>query len=534
MKISMGIICTALLVLVFGSASLAAPGDTVLTIPSPADCPHGLTFDGTHLWNVDRKSDQIYRVDPASGEKTDSIPSPGYTPLGLTWDGKLLWCIDKEEQAIYGIDPVSRIVERTLYCPVSRPGGLAFDGRHLWISDDGDDKILQISTEDGTTIKSIPSPTGRPGGLTFDGTYLWVADRFQDRIYMVTADHGDVIITFASPGPHPWGLAWDGEYLWNVDYETDRISKLVVDDGTPFVRFDEKVQQVEYIHQVRNFGPDSLKTLNVYLAIPHDLNSQELLEEIRFVPEPNMITDDKWGQKVAAFEFRDLGPAEFTDVRMYVKARLYKTRYFVYPDKVGKLGDIPEDIRRLYLSDDTKYSMDDPVIQKAVAAAVGDETNPYWIGRKIYNYVIEHMEYELAGGWNIAPAVLDRGNGSCSEYSFVYISMCRASGLPARFAGSVVIRGDDASYDDVYHRWVEIYLPNFGWMPVDPSGGDSPWPSSRANYFGFLNNRFLITTTGGGGSEFLEWGYNANERWTSRGRCKVVVEAFAEWEPATE
>ena len=141
------------------------------------------------------------------------------------------------------------------------------------------------------------------------------------------------------------------------------------------------------------------------------------------------------------------------------------------------------------------------------------------------------MEYELAGGWNIAPAVLARGNGSCSEYSFVYIAMCRAAGLPARYAGSVVIRGDDASWDNVFHRWVEVYLPNYGWIPVDPSGGDSSWPSAQADNFGYLNNRFLITTVGGGGSEYLGWSYNSNEEWMSKGRCKVAVENFGEWTP---
>ncbi len=109
--------------------------------------------------------------------------------------------------------------------------------------------------------------------------------------------------------------------------------------------------------------------------------------------------------------------------------------------------------------------------------------------------------------------------------------MCRAAGLPARYQGSVVHRGEDACWDDVFHRWVEIYLPGYGWIPVDPSGGDSPWPRDRATAFGYLDNRFLITTIGGGGSEFLEWSYNANERWVSKGKCKVVVESFAEWTP---
>jgi hypothetical protein len=49
-----------------------------------------------------------------------------------------------------------------------------------------------------------------------------------------------------------------------------------------------------------------------------------------------------------------------------------------------------------------------------------------------------------------------------------------------------------------------------------------------------LSNRFLITTLGGGGSEYLDWGYNANEKWTSTGRCRVEVENFGEWSPLPE
>lgn len=516
------------------SIAAAAPGDTIQTIPAPACCPQGLTFDGNHLWNVDRKTDMIYKIDTRDGAILDSIPAPGYVPRGLTWDGRRLWCVDAESQTIYAINPTTRIIEMAISCPVGRPSDLAWDGACLWIAADRDTKIYQISPEDGTTIKSIPAPTRNTTGLTFDGTYLWAADRYKDMIYMITPDRGDVIVYFEAPGKHAWGLAWDGGNLWNVDYQSDRIYRLIVDDGTPFVRLEEKQQQVEFLLQARNYGPGTVKTLDVYVAVPHDLNSQELLAPMTFTPEPTDILTDKWGQEVAHFRFTDLAPTEFRDVVMNTSARLYQNRYFVYPHKVGTLDDIPADIRTAYLVDDTKFSMTDPVIQKAVKAAVGDETNPYWIARKIFNYVIEHMEYELAGGWNIAPAVLERGNGSCSEYSFVYISMCRAAGLPARYAGSIVIRGDDASYDDVFHRWVEVYLPNFGWIPVDPSGGDNEYPADQARYFGFLDNRFLITTMGGGGSEYLEWGYNANTRWTGEGRCRIEIEYFGEWTPIEE
>lgn len=160
--------------------------------------------------------------------------------------------------------------------------------------------------------------------------------------------------------------------------------------------------------------------------------------------------------------------------------------------------------------------------------------NLYWKARKIFNYLIDNMYYEMTGGWNTAPTVLARGNGSCSEYSFVYISMCRAAGIPARYVGAITERGDRVSMDDVFHRWVEIYLPNYGWVPVDPSGGDQSSPANQANYIGHVSNRFLITTQGGGGSTTLGWTYNCNEKWITEPKTNIVIDYFADWQPLEE
>jgi sugar lactone lactonase YvrE len=518
-------------ILLTAATAFAAVGDTLGSIPAPFICPQGMAYDGAYLWVADRLSDRMYRVNPGDGTIVDSIETPGYVPRGLAWDGRRLWCVDAAAQLIFAVNPASRIVEKTIWCPVSNPNGLAWQDGQMWVAAEGEGKLHRISPDDGTTIVTIPAPTDHPWGLAFDGTYLWVSDRHKDRIYQVWPKTGDVINCLPTPGKHTVGLAWDGTYLWNADYQSDRIYKLNIDDEAKFTRAEVRAQQMQLWHQVRNFGPDTLKTLDVYMAIPEHLPNQELEGEPVFTPTPTGILTDKWGLKVAHFRFADLGPTDFATVTMTVSANLCQTRYFVNPERIGQLKDIPAEIRRLYLVDDAKFVLNDDIVRKAVKDAVGDETNPYWIGRKLFKYVIDHVDYELAGGWNVAPAVLARGNGSCSEYSFVYIALCRAAGLPARYAGAITVRGDDASYDDVHHRWVEIYLPNYGWLPVDPSGGDNPWPGNQADAFGYLDNRFLITTLGGGGSEYLEWSYNANERWTSTGKCKVEVESFAEWSP---
>jgi hypothetical protein len=49
-------------------------------------------------------------------------------------------------------------------------------------------------------------------------------------------------------------------------------------------------------------------------------------------------------------------------------------------------------------------------------------------------------------------------------------------------------------------------------------------------YFGHLDNRFLITTESGGGSEYLKWDYNSSENWQADGRVQLRLEMIADWD----
>ncbi len=509
----------------------AASGDIERSFVTPGGCPTGLTFDGKSLWLADRKTDTLYRISLKDGSIEKTIPAPGYQVEGLTWDGEYLWVLDVEEKMILRLDPESQEAVRTIYAPCDNPQGLVWDGKYLWVADFRADMLYQISTEDGTTIKEFKSPSGDPRGLTFDGRYLWVSDRRTDMIYMVTPDKGQVILSFPSPGKFARGLAFDGLYLWNADYQSDKVFRLVRKDDERYVRTDGKRRRLEYTHQFRNYGPGMVTSLDVYFAVPDNLPNQDILSDIIFSPQPDEFVEDQWGQRVAHYKTENIPAGGMETAIMTIEAELFKTRYFIFPEEVGTLAEVPGDIRKMYLVDGSKYQIDDKFIRKSVDEAIGDEQNAYWVARKIFDYIIERMRYELAGGWNLAPTVLERGSGSCSEYSFVYIAMARAAGLPARLAGSVAVRGDDASTDEVFHRWVEVFLPNFGWVPIDPSGGDQNTPAAQARYIGYLDNRFLITTRGGGGSKYLTWSYNSDETWTSRGKCKVYTENIGEWSP---
>jgi transglutaminase-like putative cysteine protease len=61
-------------------------------------------------------------------------------------------------------------------------------------------------------------------------------------------------------------------------------------------------------------------------------------------------------------------------------------------------------------------------------------------------------------------------SGSCRDYAMLFIEVCRAVGLAARFVSGYQ-EGDLDSDDRHLHAWAEIYLPGAGWRGYDPTHG---------------------------------------------------------------
>jgi len=534
-KLSLGVCLIALLAVL----SWGKVGDILKVINTPGPCPTGLAFDGQFLWLADDFTDKIYKIDPESGRVVSSFEAPGHHPEGLAWDGQFLWHIDSGERLVYKLDPGTGRALVVLESNSSSPRDLAWDGEYLWIADFRSDILIKVSPVDGMMVQTFASPAGEPTGLAFDGKYLWATDRGEDRVYLVDPADGLCISSLRSYGPFPSGLAWGGDSLWNVDYENDEIYRIKIFDTEILTRWDEKSLSLRFIKEFRNYGPGTVKTLDIYLPIPENRDNQVLLESVKFNSKPAEIIEDAWGQKIAHFAFKDLKGYSAVRPEWTVNARITAVEYFIHPDKVGTLDDIPQDIRKKYTQDGDKYRLNDPYIRELARKIAGNEKNPYWIVRRIYEFLGDHLSYNLkpVGGWNPAPTVLKRGTASCSEYSYSIIALARSLGVPIRYVGAVSLRGDDASVDDVFHRWTEVYLPPYGWIPFDANKGDrgerTP-PGLKVLGVGNVVARYVITTENGGGDKYLWFGYNYGLNWTSDGQCRIQEENYGLWSPLGE
>ncbi len=109
---------------------------------------------------------------------------------------------------------------------------------------------------------------------------------------------------------------------------------------------------------------------------------------------------------------------------------------------------------------------------KALGARLaGNQTNPMLEAKAFYDWIAGNIQYSFAREYstltNISDYCLSRRYGDCGQEALLFITLCRSRGIPARWqtGWNTFPGGKDI------HDWTEIYLPPYGWVPVDPWAG---------------------------------------------------------------
>ncbi len=295
--------------------------------------------------------------------------------------------------------------------------------------------------------------------------------------------------------------------------------------------------KVRFVHNVWNMSPDCLQGLSIGVAVPTS-DEHQSVHSVIFDPPPSTYSDDGWDQKTAQFRLDALGANEKFEIRATIDVTLRDLEWLVVERDVGGFEDIPDRVLRRYLSNGRKYRLGSDALVRAAQSLRIDRGGIIEQVRRIHDYVTDRLEYERDHRWDAADTVLHRGTGSCSEYSYLMIALCRLNGIPARYAGgSWLGEGTPTTpyVDRVFHRWVEVYLPRVGWYPVDPTENDRR--AREGDYypcFGRLPWSYLTMVRGGDqfDSELLGWDYRSGTRWHRPGKLsagQVFVDRYAVW-----
>lgn len=138
-----------------------------------------------------------------------------------------------------------------------------------------------------------------------------------------------------------------------------------------------------------------------------------------------------------------------------------------------------------------------PAIRALSDSLAGAETNALLKARTFYNWITENIRYSYALEYstirNISEYCLMKGYGDCGQAALLFITLCRANGIPARWqSGWLTTPGGKTIHD-----WTEIFINPYGWIPVDPymgvfalqyfSGPEAERTMIRDFYFGGLD-----------------------------------------------
>jgi transglutaminase-like putative cysteine protease len=189
--------------------------------------------------------------------------------------------------------------------------------------------------------------------------------------------------------------------------------------------------------------------------------------------------DPHYGAEMLHVEWTDIDAAPVVEVTSNIRTR-DRAVDLSMPSRVQPLA-VSE--QKLYLGTTDLIPTDGIVKDTADKIAKGKATD-LDKARAIYEWVVENTfrDAKVRGcGIGDIASMLKSGNlgGKCADINALYVGLSRASGIPARDIYGVRVAPSRFGYKSLgagsaviskaQHCRAEVYLANFGWVPVDPA-----------------------------------------------------------------
>ncbi len=270
--------------------------------------------------------------------------------------------------------------------------------------------------------------------------------------------------------------------------------------------FDEPIQhsftqRLLLSHATTRPDMGDTNTLFIYLSHPVAESSQsvELLHDSH---EPHATYSD-----MTVLRFDNLTPTDNHIIEREFEVMRHPVRTDIRTASVPFQYRMPARFLSEYRSADQFVPSGSETILAAARAAVGNQRNPHLRARLLLTALGNRMSFdETQGGVSGNDAVerWEQRLGNSFVYASLYTSLLRASDIPSRMiAGFLVLDNGET----LRHFWVEYYLQDFGWVPVDPALADGYRPdgfsleatgdqAATEYYFGNLDGRRVAFSNG--------------------------------------
>lgn len=245
------------------------------------------------------------------------------------------------------------------------------------------------------------------------------------------------------------------------------------------------------------------------IALPPDIRERQQVSHKKITPEPKKVYADADGNLIAQYVVK---PREELEIELIGTVRILGRQ--INTDVGGRFSDIDIDLSKNYTKAQPYWETTSTEIQTLKNKLHDPEANVSQNAKNIYNYVVQNLDYDHAvierdyvQRSGAVKALNKEAPAACMEFTDLFIATARAMGIPARELNGYAINvyqkatlplSIKLSSGDLLHAWPEYYDPNFGWVPVDPTWGNT----SQLDFFSKLDNSHFVFSIKGLDSEF--------------------------------
>ena len=387
-------------------------------------------------------------------------------------------------------------------------------GKKLFISPAKKTGTIGVySKDDGTEITRFYAPGIGDENITIYDEEIWLCDNLEQTVYCLDRATGKTKYTILTPFEYPSGLSF------YEDKETgEKVLYIAYTDQEPYIRDNPNAEpnhellyrdrtfihplyfkydpenkctlsngfliEMSYLEEVSPLDEIKLKDLEWRIALPTESPRQKI-QSIEAVGLP-YTEEDYDGQRVALFKFPEFNSNERYVFGWRAVLEVWSIKHQITPKDCESLPPLTPEFETKYLIDDDDLSMNTEIILRASEEARGSETNPLRKMYSIRNYVYDRLSYGIKPHIDTPDIVLKRGVGSCGEYLGLLLALARLNGIASRTVGRYkcpmkVLHFNIPLVPDFNHVWMEFYLPNIGWLPMESNPDDlddgGPYPT---------------------------------------------------------
>ena len=242
--------------------------------------------------------------------------------------------------------------------------------------------------------------------------------------------------------------------------------------------YDPVMCTIKNYFTVQNTSNRELTDIKIKILVGIDDSLYQNAIDLSITPAPSSWEEDKLGNYYAVIEVASLAAGKKVDV---VISRIV-TNYAVVFDKsiydinVSYADFLKNPANRKYIQPSASIQSADPLFAETIKNLDRElpEAQQAYV---LFSHVNTNMTYDTDKRYANTTALsgLKTGRGVCTEFSGVFVGLCRAAGIPARIVSGYWPRREfkkgveTAMAEDDRHAWAEFYLPTVGWIPVEPS-----------------------------------------------------------------